>query len=381
MKKSKFILFLASFMMLFATAFNANAQEFAVKNSKFFDNTFIGIEGGGSFTNHIHGDNLHFNNGIFGVKVGKYITHITAFQLSYQVGFTNEELLKNAIDDGYLKANVLFNLNNMFVGYKGERRRFETFLIGGIGWHHIYGADKLERVSDFDDNKLAANVGLQLDTKLNDAFTLNLTPSYSYMFDAEPMGKHYFQATIGLTYHFKNSHGKRHFVLAELKNNEEWEALNNNINDLRRENEQLTATASENSKQMSQMMQTIEQLSECCNKVKALENKKVELSNVVGFDINSSKVANSQLANLSNVAQALNNNKDLKVEVVGFADAETGTKEFNQTLSEKRAEAVKTLLVEKFNVDGDRISTIGRGATEQVFEENDLNRATIFVTK
>jgi OOP family OmpA-OmpF porin len=65
-------------------------------------------------------------------------------------------------------------------------------------------------------------------------------------------------------------------------------------------------------------------------------------------------------------------NKDIAPEVItatGHADR-FGSKEYNQLLSERRAEAVKAYLVGK-GIEANRVSTEGRGETQPVTKEGD----------
>lgn len=68
------------------------------------------------------------------------------------------------------------------------------------------------------------------------------------------------------------------------------------------------------------------------------------------------------------------------IELVGFADAATGSDKRNMELSLARANAVADALI-KCGVNKDKITVIGKGATEQIFGENDANRVVIFKTK
>jgi type IX secretion system PorP/SprF family membrane protein len=65
---------------------------------------------------------------------------------------------------------------------------------------------------------------------------------------------------------------------------------------------------------------------------------------------------------LEDVAQALIDNPDLKIELEGHTD-NIGSPKFNLRLSQTRAEAIKDLLIEK-GVDENRIKTSGKGMTE-----------------
>ena len=71
---------------------------------------------------------------------------------------------------------------------------------------------------------------------------------------------------------------------------------------------------------------------------------------------------------LAAVAELMKSDAALKIEIAGHTDNK-GDAAKNQTLSEKRAEAVKKALVEKYGADAVRISTKGWGA-EQPIEDN-----------
>ena len=65
---------------------------------------------------------------------------------------------------------------------------------------------------------------------------------------------------------------------------------------------------------------------------------------------------------LDELAQALTDNPELKIKLVGHTD-NVGSAKFNQRLSVNRAQTLKDYLVEK-GVDGERITSDGKGMTE-----------------
>ena len=70
------------------------------------------------------------------------------------------------------------------------------------------------------------------------------------------------------------------------------------------------------------------------------------------------------------------------VEVVGYADKDTGTAEYNMELSQRRAQAVADELTKTYGIDASRIKVIAKGSTEQPYpEHNDWNRVVIFVNE
>jgi len=82
----------------------------------------------------------------------------------------------------------------------------------------------------------------------------------------------------------------------------------------------------------------------------------------VPFDINSTEIKSESYPMLQEEASIMKRNPDLRVEVDGHADS-IGTADYNMTLSEKRAEAVKKYFVEQ-GIDPDRLTTKGFGITK-----------------
>lgn len=78
----------------------------------------------------------------------------------------------------------------------------------------------------------------------------------------------------------------------------------------------------------------------------------------------------------------MKNHKDAKVEIKGYASPE-GSKEINEKLSVACAEVVKNILVKRYKISADRLTTKGMGATDKLFEQVEFNRVATFndVTK
>jgi len=79
---------------------------------------------------------------------------------------------------------------------------------------------------------------------------------------------------------------------------------------------------------------------------------------------------------IARLAEWLKANPDYQVDVVGYADKETGYAAGNLKLSERRAANVKKALIEK-GVEETRIISDHKGDTEQPFEKNSENRVVI----
>ncbi|MFC3196914.1 OmpA family protein [Parapedobacter deserti] len=86
------------------------------------------------------------------------------------------------------------------------------------------------------------------------------------------------------------------------------------------------------------------------------------------FPLNSSYLTNRAKSEIDKLVQLLNDYPGASLIVDGHTDA-TGTEEYNQWLSEKRAESVKKYAVER-GINGSRITTHGYGQAKPVAPNN-----------
>jgi outer membrane protein OmpA-like peptidoglycan-associated protein len=83
------------------------------------------------------------------------------------------------------------------------------------------------------------------------------------------------------------------------------------------------------------------------------------------FDTGSDRIRPESTPTLKEIAAMLTEHPDLKLLIEGHTD-NVGAATANQTLSEKRAAAVRQVLIDSFGVDADRLTTKGLGATKPV---------------
>ncbi len=91
----------------------------------------------------------------------------------------------------------------------------------------------------------------------------------------------------------------------------------------------------------------------------------------IRFDVNSDNINKSSYEALDRVAQLMNENPEMRLEIEGHSD-NTGSVRTNQVLSGKRALAIKTYLVKK-GVLADRMTATGYGS-ERPIADNDTER-------
>jgi outer membrane protein OmpA-like peptidoglycan-associated protein len=91
--------------------------------------------------------------------------------------------------------------------------------------------------------------------------------------------------------------------------------------------------------------------------------QKLVLGDVL-FDTNEATLTQDSVETLDKAAASLKEWGDVKVEVAGYTD-DRGTDEYNQNLSVRRADAVRTYLIGK-GISADRLTAKGYGETNPV---------------
>ena len=123
---------------------------------------------------------------------------------------------------------------------------------------------------------------------------------------------------------------------------------------------QAAQTAQQN--QTAQMNDEIEKLQSQITELKVQQTNRgwvLTLGNEMLFDSGSATLKPGGQRALDNLARFMQDHKDRNVAIEGFADSQ-GSEEFNQALSERRADAVKQALASK-GVEPSRLETRGYG--------------------
>ena len=96
---------------------------------------------------------------------------------------------------------------------------------------------------------------------------------------------------------------------------------------------------------------------------------------------NQTDIRDTESQKVADIADYLNQYPTAKVNIVGYADVQTGNATINARLAQQRADVVVKTLVENYGISADRISYDSKGDTEQPFVENDLNRVSICIAE
>ena len=367
-----------------AMAVSVNAQ--TVTESKTFDNFYIGINGGAQVktTGESWMNNLNSNAGL---RIGRWFTPVFGLAAEGNVYFNDHckhymPLSKTLAR--YMNVGLIgtVNLSNWFAGYKGEPRLFEVVPVFGFGWGHTFGTAAGDNEKEL--NALTSKAGIDFTFNLGKAkaWQVYVEPSmnwalngYGYEGVAYDINKSAFQLNAGIVYKFKNSNGSHNFTIAQLRDQSEIDGLNSQINNLRNDLNNKDSQLSAKDKQIKDLQNALD---ECNKKPKYVKPATAtNLQPTVLFQQGKSNVEKSQMPNIELIAQYMKNHPEANIEIKGYASPE-GPKELNQKLSEKRAEAVKKVLVKKYKIAASRLTTKGMGATDKLFKQVEFNRVSTF---
>ena len=384
--KKLFLMLAAGFM-----AVSVNAQNTAITSNKFGDNWYMGINAGVATTLTKQNPDGGFFKALaptFGVRVGKNLTTVFGLALDADMYFKSNEKW-NAGSKTFVEginADLLgtFNLSNLFAGYPGEPRSFEVIALGGFGWTHGFN-----HVSK--DNGMNSRVALDFAFNLGaaKAWQLYIEPSLTYNLISSrdndefedfkyDINRSAFAIKAGVNYKFGNSNGTHNFAKAQLRDQAEIDGLNAKINELRADNNAKDGQIAADARTIADLQKKLADCEARPQTAAVVEKTENVLQPHVIFRQGKSTIEPAQYASIEMVAKYMKNHPEAKVKVLGYASPE-GKAEFNQKLSEKRAEVVKNALVKKYKVAADRITIEGLGATDKLSSENDFNRVAMFV--
>ena len=125
---------------------------------------------------------------------------------------------------------------------------------------------------------------------------------------------------------------------------------------------------------------TIEKIveKEVIKEVEKYINNEIPASTAVFFEINKANLTQKDKARLQLYAESMKNAKDVTFSVAGYADKATGTPKINQTLSEKRAQAVYDYLI-SLGIPASKMEKSANGGVDPIFFNNDVLSRTVII--
>ena len=370
---------LASTTTAMAQETEVPTKKYSVATNSFWANWFVsaGVSGTAYYTSQENGvskNPFSDKRGTIGftVAVGKWFTPglglRTKFDLikAKQVNSETSHPLYTAMN---VHEDVMFNLSNMLCGYN-EKRVWNFIPYVGLGvatkWNDGKNADIYYTFGLLNNFRVSKHVQIFADLSVGatEGSIDQANPDNWANYKKNKM-RHWdkdLRLDVGVTYNLgKCTWDKVPDVDALMAmNKEQMDALNQSIKEQQEENSRLREMLA-NAKN-----QTVEKSS----------TKFVGTTSSVFFNINSAKVASRKdLVNVKELAEYAKANNS-KIVVTGYADSKTGSAEYNQKLSEKRAETVANELV-KMGVNRDNIITEAKGGVMNLSPFSYNRRATV----
>lgn len=322
-------------------------NERVLNPNKFRDNWFITVNAG-TFLNWC--DNTSDAKGkqlqpAAGLSVGKWLSPWGGFRVMGMWGRGFGQTYKPVLDrtynwnvvNGYIDA--LFNLHNLFGGYK-ESRFFQVMAIAGIGVEHTFGFGDKSWYKDYGvntekNNLLGFRTGLLASFRLRHALALNIEASINCLDDSydgvtsDDKWDGHVNLLVGLVYRFKNHDGTHQFTFTR-RNQDKYDALNAEVNRLRKEVAEMKAAPAVEVKR------------------EVVESQRV--STLVSFDPNSTEVNKLQEVNIYTAAEGLKKIQDGDLYITPIKNNEMSSDLFNG-----RANAIRDMLVNEYQVPAGHI--------------------------
>lgn len=322
------------FALLLGMAVNMTAQ--TIVKPATFDNTYVSVRYGVTALMHpVCNEFTNFAHSLAGqseLQFGKYITPKFGVALDGTLGwdtYSCDKMSKNVVPFVSVAALAKYRVVDF--------NRFGVVAVAGPGWIHAFDANSNSK--HFDQNGIFTKFQLEFSYKVTDRVIVDVVPELNYNFtsgkfkhDHQPtfdVNNAWYGLNVGLTYKFGND-----FQLCDkLYTAAEWNALNEEVNNLRAE------------------------LAKKPKEVKVVETKVVKETvkdatflPSVTFERGSAVVGS--IDDLIKVVKATTGT----VTLVGSTSPE-GPEELNADLATARANAVKKALV-KAGVSADRIKTV-----------------------
>ena len=338
-----------TFTLIAACAFVASVSAQTVVESNSFENIYIGINGGASAKmTPPTGGWLNKVNANAGVRIGRYFTPVFGLAVESNAYFSTKPYESSKTVVRAINTSLLgtVNMSNWIAGYKGEPRTFEVSALYGFGWGHFFAnSSEILGKRDCLTSKAAVDFAFNLGAKkalqlyIEPAVVWGLNNSAATVASTDANGQSqtkpavalgssqiaydinraYAQLNVGLIYKLRNSKGTHNFVLADMRDQTEIDALNAQINDLR--------------SQLAKKPAQVEVVKEVVKEVPAEGNNVL----FVTFAQGNCRLTNEAKATLDAIPQGAH------VSVVGTASPE-GPKAVNERISQGRADNVADYL-------------------------------------
>ena len=307
------------------------------------------------------------------IAVGKWFTPGLGLRTKANFGWMGKAFDSDAPILVSVNEHVLFNLHNLLGGYDEDRVwNFIPYIGAGLA-HTLKTPNGVSKAGTY-----TFSAGLLNTFKISRKVALNLEVAYAN-YGKELVGaseggimpKHrlnQLSVEVGATFNLgKGTWNKTPDVDAiKALSQGQIDALN----------AQLTDAQAENARRKDMLANQQKQEAQGTAVATKTVTKVVAAPVSVFFNIGKAKVASKKdLQNVSDLAKVAKEN-NAKIVVTGYADSKTGSANYNQKLSEKRAQTVADELV-KMGVDRNNIEVVAAGGVTTLSPISYNRRATV----
>ena len=330
------------------------------------------------------------------------LAHTQTVTNNFQIGdrtdgvLTTDKVILSNRNDIHLAGadlNADFNILELF---QQRDQRWNLWIGTGAGYLHGWNRSTLttavseEGVSKGDDhfnifnhdyittesanthiNTLYIPARLSLEYDITPCWTVGVKGEYKYMpLDVNLTPKGIWSANASITYNFGGKRARKPAV-------EDCSAI------VARLNEEIAALRANEDAKKAEIARLKGEVAKKAELEKALAEAKaapakpqvISLNNVF-YDLDKTIISKEQVKNIESVVNVLNDNPDAKVYIKGYASPE-GSADYNNDLADQRAKAVADMLIDKYGIAPERISTEGCGATDKLYKVFGLNRVAV----
>lgn len=360
-------------------------EKYSVATNSFWSNWFIqgGVDWSAWYSNEEHGNGFSHSplkkfrsNPGAAIAVGKWFTPglglRTKLQGIWGKQVTDDDNKGNGMKYWTLNEQIMFNMSNLLCGYNPNRVWNVIPFIGGGFTRDMTDACYGMQLS----------IGVQSLWNINRHFGIYLEGGWNRLEDdgdaiTETAGganrqnfwersDNHVYAELGVNINLGKATWNKTPDVDAIKamSQSQIDALNSQLNDANSENARLKKLLDESKRNTN------------TKTVKEVASTPVS----VFFNIGKSKIAsNKDLVNVESLAKYAKDNNS-KLTVTGYADSATGSADFNQKLSEDRANAVADELV-KLGVSRDNITTTAKGGVDELSPVSYNRRATVQIAE
>lgn len=337
-------------------------------NNNLLDNSFISI-GAGS---NLYFYNYEYNHYGFSADafVGKWYTPTIGTRFGYRFAMVTVNDVPGHLN--YFHHDILWNISHALGGYK-ESRLWNVSPYLTYGFLH-YDNDVRKHF------EFGSGLGVYNTFKISDRVNFHIdlstiiTRAKGTYYDAIHRFGVYPNVNLGFTFNLgKHTGFKRLSSVLPPFSEEDYRAVSNRASFYEKQYRRSNRNARDLSGKVDSLNYVVKDLSNTVDALKKAEpqtnvqyikevevvTKEVEVPIIptltVYFSIGSAVIEETELAHIDVYASSLP--EDVVLTVTGSTDSETGTSETNAVLAEKRANAVKDVLVNVYGLNPDNITT------------------------